>query len=248
MRLWFRSLTGHGPGIRVVLFGTALIFALGVAAQAGTGEAIRSRLDNGEIIVAAKDTPDSSSQGAEMTAIINAPPEVVWKIITDVNSFKFFMPRTINSMAVAAEKIPGIVLKHPTQAEEVEKLIGPTPANPADSRIPGGKYTVYHYSNLKFPWPCSNRWYIIKGIQDETRAAQHYYHGSWSLVIGNLKTNSGEWILEPYGVNQTKAIYRLNTDPGGAIPGFLIKEGTNSTMPQIMKAVRERAAKICKAG
>lgn len=242
MRLWF--ITGSGRWFRAGAV-AAIIFALGFAAQAGTDEVIRSRLDKGEIIVAAQDKPDSSLKRAEMTAIINAPPEIVWQIITDLNSFKFFMPRTKASMAVAPEQVPEIVKLHPTRAEEVEKLLPRPPVNPANYRIPGGKYTVYHYSNLDFPWPLSNRWYIVKGVNDETRAAQHYYHLSWSLVIGNLKENSGEWILEPYGINQTKAIYRLVTDPGGAIPGFLVKQGTCSTMPQIIQVVRERAAKLC---
>lgn len=232
----------------MVLFGAALILTVGFAAQAATGEAIRSRLDKGEIIVAAKEEPGSSVKHAEMTGIIAAPPEVVWQVITDVNSFKYFMPRTLNSMAVAPEKIPEILKKKPTEAKEVEKLLGSTFVNPANYRVPGGKYAVYHYSDLELPWPCSNRWYIIKAVQDETQAAQHRYHTSWSLVIGNLKTNSGEWILEPYGSNQTKAIYRINTDPGGSIPGFLVQEGTCSTMPQIIKAVRERAAKLCRVG
>jgi ribosome-associated toxin RatA of RatAB toxin-antitoxin module len=244
MRPWFRSITEYCPEVWMILLGAGLILSLGFAAQAGTDEVIRSRLDKGEIIVAAKDTADSSLKHAEMTAIINAPPEIVWQVITDVNSFKYFMPRTSSSMAVAPEKIPLILQKKPTRAQEVEQILGPTPANPANSRIPGGKYTIYHYSNLDFPWPCSNRWYIVKSMQDETHAAQHDYHISWSLVIGNLKENSGEWILTPYGTNQTKAIYRLSTDPGGAIPGFLIKQGTCSTLPQIITAVRDRAAKL----
>jgi hypothetical protein len=245
MRLWLTSWAGGWLRAALLLWMAAIIMAPGFAAQAGTGEEIRGRLDKGEIIVAAQDTPDSSIKSAEMTAIINAPPEIVWKIITDINSFKFFMPRTQASMAVAPEKVSEIVKMKPTRADEVEKLLPRTPANPAAYRIPGGEYTVFHYSNLDFPFPCSNRWYIVKGMNDESRAAQHYYHLSWSLVIGNLKENSGEWILEPYGTNQTKAIYRLSTDPGGAIPGFLIKQGTFTTMPQIIKVVRKRAAKLC---
>lgn len=222
----------------------AMLLALAAGAVGGTEE-IRSRLDKGEVIVSAKEEPGSSLKRARMEAIIEAPPEIVWQIITDVNAFKFFMPRTLTSMAVAPGKIPVIVAKNPTQAAEVEKMLGPVPANPADYRIPGGKYAIYHYSNLSFPWPCNNRWYIVKGMHDETQAAQHAYRLNWSLIIGNLKENSGEWLLEPYGQGQTKATYHLNTDPGGAIPDFLIKQGTCTTMPQIIQAVRERAAKIC---
>ncbi len=177
-----------------------------------------------------------------MTAVVDAPPEIVWQVITDLNNFKSFMPRTIASRAVPPDKLDAILRLKPTEASEVERLLGPTPLDPASCRIPGGKYTVYFYSHLKFPFPASNRWYIIKGVNDETQAAQHLYRSSWSLVTGNLKENSGEWILEPYGSGKTKAIYRLRTDPGGCIPGFLVKQGTNNTMPQIIEAVRKRAA------
>ncbi len=217
----------------------------GLAPGAGAPDDRLRRLAAGEIFVTTKEDPGTSLVHAEMTAVINAPPEIVWQVITDINHFKNFMPRTLNSMAVPAEKMPLILQRRPTRAEEVEALIGPIPADPASSRIPGGKYTEYHYSHLKFPWPCSDRWYILKGVYDETNAAQHRFRSSWSLVIGNLRENSGEWILEPFGTGETKAVYRLNTDPGGAIPKFLVKEGTGSTMPQIIKAVWGQAAKLC---
>jgi hypothetical protein len=179
-----------------------------------------------------------------MIGIIDASPEIVWQVTTDVNNIKYFMPRTLNSMAVAAEKVPLIVKSRPSRAEEVEHLLGPTPADPATYRIPGGKYIVFLYSNLDLPWPCSNRWYLLKGQNDEPLAAEHLYHSSWSLVTGNLNENSGEWILEPFGAAKTKVIYKLCTDPGGAIPGVLVKQGTCAIMPQIISAVRERARKL----
>lgn len=226
----------------VTILGVLTLLAIGLASPAGAQGGIRSKLAAGEIIVSSHTEPGSSVLQAKMTAVIKAPPEVVWQIITDINHYQDFMPQTRVSMVVAAAKIPGILLKTPITAKQVEKLIGPTPA--PLPRIPGGKYVVYHFSDLHLPWPCSNRWYIIKGIMDETRAAQHYYHSSWSLVIGNLKEDSGDWTVEPFGANQTKVIYRLATDPGGQIPSFLVRHGTCVTLPDIIKAIRERAAKI----
>jgi len=226
----------------VALWGAVILAALGLASPAAAQEGLQSKLAAGEIIVTNDTAPGSSILRAEMTAVIKAPPKVVWQIITDINHYKDFMPNTRVSMVVAADKIQGILLKTPITAKQVEKLIGPTPA--PLPRVPGGKYVVYHYSDLTLPWPCADRWYILKGVMDETRAAEHYYHSSWSLVIGNVKENSGEWILEPYGVDQTRVIYRLATDPGGEIPGFLVKHGTCVTLPDVIKAIRNRAAKI----
>ena len=232
-------------GAWIFLWYTGIIFFPGFALCAGASDDLHSRLAGGEIIVTTKEDPGTPIISGEMTGVIDAPPEIVWQVINDINNFKYFMPRTLKSMAVPAEKIPLILQRRPSRAKEVEALMGPIPADPASYRIPDGKYSAYHYSNLEFPCPCSNRWYIIKGLYDETSAAQHRYHSSWSLVIGNLRENSGEWILAPFGIGKTKAIYRLSTDPGGAIPGFLVKQGTCSTMPQIIKAVREQAARLC---
>lgn len=242
MGLLARPLRRPHRGAWIVLLGAGMIISLWLAPYVRAQGDVNSKLAAGEIIVFSKEIPGKSVKCVEMMGVIDAPPEIVWEVINDVNNFKNFMPRTRNSMAVAPEKIPLILQKRPTQAAEVEKLLGPIPADPASYRVPGGSYTVYFYSDLNFPWPCNNRWYIIKGVKDETKAAQHYYHSSWSLVIGNLKENSGEWLLEPFGPAKTKAVYRLCTDPGGGIPKFLVKQGTCSTLPQIIKAVRKRAA------
>ena len=68
----------------------AIAFSLGLAIQAGAAEGVRSKLDAGEIIVSCQSVPGSSTEKAEMTAIIKAPPEVVWQVITDINKFKDF--------------------------------------------------------------------------------------------------------------------------------------------------------------
>jgi ribosome-associated toxin RatA of RatAB toxin-antitoxin module len=211
---------------------------------AGAQDEVQKKLEAGETIVSIEEVPGKSAKRGEVLGVVDAPPEVVWQVVTDINNFKNFMPRTLNSMAVAADKLPLILQKRPGSVEEIELLLGPVPADPSGSRVPGGKYICYLYSHLNFPWPCSNRWYIIKLLQDETGAVQHCYHSAWSLVIGNLRENHGEWILEPFASDRTKVTYRLLTDPGGAIPGFLVDQGTCVSMPQIIAAVRERAGNI----
>lgn len=244
MGLVMKSLRKRCLEVSIFLLFTGMFVFPGLALCTVAPDNLQRRLAAGEIVVTTKEDPGTSLVSAEMIGVIDASPEIVWRVITDINNFKYFMPRTLNSMAVPAEKIPLILQRRPNSAEEVEALLGSIPANPASSRIAGGKYSEYHYSHLDLPWPCSNRWYILKGLYDETGAAQHRYRSSWSLVIGNLQENSGEWILEPFDTGKTKATYRVNTDPGGAIPKFLVKKGTCSSMPQIIEAVRERAAML----
>ena len=243
MKLSVSSLRRVTLGAWLVLWSMAMIFFPGSHLYAGPDDDLRHKLERGEIIVTATAEPDTCLKHGEMIGVIDASPEIVWQVITDVNNFKYFMPRTLNSMAVAPEKVPLIVKSRPNSAKEVERLLGPTPADPATYRIPGGKYTVYLYSNLDFPWPCKNRWYIIKGQNDETRAAQHRYHSSWSLVTGDLNENSGEWISGTRWRQKPRSFISCVPTPAALFPGALVKQGTFSTMPQIIAAVGERAQK-----
>ena len=238
-----RPLRNRYLELAVVLCCLGACFDPGLA-RGETQSDLDRKLAAGEIIVSTKESPGKTLKCAEMVGVVDAPPEIVWQIITDVNNFHRFMPRTLASMEVPPEKIPGILQKKPARAKEVEKMLGSVPPDPNKYRLPGGKYTVYHYSNLELPWPCDNRWYIVKVERDETRAAQHRYHSSWSLVTGNLKENYGEWTLAPFDSTKTKAVYKLCTDPGGHIPQFLLTQGTCVTMPQIIKAIRKRAATL----
>jgi hypothetical protein len=241
MRLWVNS-SITCLKLLILLSSIKIFFSPEIGLCGDTQDDLYQKLAAGEIIVSIKEVPGKSLNCAEMVGVVDAPPEIVWQVITDVNNYKNFMPRTRNNMAVAPEKIPVILHRKATQPEEVEQLLGPLPPDPDIYRIPGGTYTIYIYSNLEFPWPCNNRWCIVKEVRNETQARQHVYHTSWSLVTGNLKENSGGWILEPFGSTKTKAIYKLCADPGGSIPKFLVNQGTLITMPQIIKAVRKQAA------
>lgn len=237
----FRTSSGRNL---ILLLAAVFLLSLGLVPGAGAQDDVADQLKRGEIVVSAQEAAGTSLKRGEVMGVIDAAPENVWRVITDINSYKYFMPRTLNSMAVAADKLPLILQKRPDSPEEVERLLGPVPAASTTSRLPGGKYISYLYSHLNFPWPCQNRWYIIKLLQDETRAAQHRYHSSWSLVIGNLQENLGEWILEPFEAARTKVTYRLLTDPGGSIPNFLVNQGTCTTLPQILTAVKKRTASL----
>ena len=122
----------------MVLWGAGMIISLWFPSYAGAQDEVNRKLAAGEIMVSTQEVPGKSVQSAEMMGVIDAPPEIVWQVINDVNNFKNFMPRTRISMAVAPEKIPLILQKRPTRAAEVEKLLGPIPADPASYRVPGG--------------------------------------------------------------------------------------------------------------
>ena len=154
------------------------------------------------------------------------------------------MPQTLDSLIVNEEQVGCMLKKRPKQRSQIEDLLHKKAYHPLPHQAFGKKRVVYFYSLLDFPWPIRNRWYIIKINRDETRAAEHIYLDSWDLEIGNLKTNQGFWLLEPFGQGRTKTTYQLLIDPGGHIPKFFIDIGTKVTMPDVIRAVRKQAHKI----
>jgi ribosome-associated toxin RatA of RatAB toxin-antitoxin module len=173
---------------------------------------------------------------------VNAPPEKVWEVITDVNHYHEFMPKMVKSQAVGLDRLKIIQQRRPTSAAAVEAILGPTPPNPALLRVPGQKYVSYFYGHLKVPFPLADRWYIVKVVWDETQAAQHIFTCSWYFMIGNLREYSGEWKVKPFGDNQTHLTYRVVTDPGGFVPKFIVKDFTTKILPKVIAGVRKRVA------
>jgi len=223
-----------------------ILFISGFAALGHAENDIDARLKKGEIIAYSEDVEGTRVKKGTVTGVINVPPETVWRVIIDNNNFKKFMPRTLESLIISKEKVVKMLKKNPKKLKEINKLLNETHSLPGQYRFPIEKGVVYFYSLLDFPWPITNRWYIIKINRDETRAAENIYFDSWELEIGNLKTNQGHWLVEPFGKGCTKATYQILIDPGGRIPKFFIDIGTKKTMPDVIRAVREQAYKIYK--
>jgi hypothetical protein len=222
----------------IFLFGPGAFSHLSWAAD------LHSRLAAGEIISYTENLPGSNAKRGEVQGVIDAPPKMVWQVISDVNHFEEFMDRILHSQVVTPEKVQEIQQKRPTKAREVREILGPTPPDPAPFRVPGQRYVEYNYGHVDLPWPLGDRWYILNMVRDESQTAQYRYSASWSLVIGNLRENRGEVRLEPFGKQKTLLIYRLTTDPGGIIPPFFVKRGTYIALPRIVADVRKRVAQV----
>jgi carbon monoxide dehydrogenase subunit G len=202
-----------------------------------------SRLASGQIITHVSQVPGSAAaRRGEAIGVVDAPPEKVWQVVIDANNFEHFLPRMIRSKLVRSEELKTILQARPNKASEVESLLGLTPPDISQFRLPGGKYTGYFYGHVEVPWPVGNRWYIVKVLWDESQAARHIYTSSWSFVIGSLRENKGEWKVEPFGDNRTLLTYRVVTDPGGFAPKFLVNSFTKKTLPQVISGVRRRVA------
>lgn len=210
----------------------------------GWGADLNARLAAGEILVSTTELPETGVKQGEATGVVKAPPAKVWQVISDVNRYSEFMPRTVNSRVVTPEQVAQLGQVPPASAAEVEAVLGPIPPDPAPFRQPGGKNVEYLYGRLRLPWPLGERWYILRLERDETQAERQVYTATWRLMMGNLRENRGEWHLKAFGEGHTLLLYRLAADPGCRVPKFLLNQGTLVTLPEVLQAVRRRVAQM----
>lgn len=161
-------------------------------------EHLRRKLERGHVETESLEGPEGRKD-ARARALIAAPVEKVFEVVTDYANYKHFMPYTTVS--------------------EVKRREGDQ---------------VWFYTELKFP---------LKTIRYEIkcRLDRASWTASWTLVEGNLKSNEGSWKLEPYGPDETYAIYTVYIDPGFPIPGYILNKLTQGSLPMLIEAVRRRS-------
>jgi len=146
---------------------------------------------------------------------IDATSERVLKVIGDYDHFKDFMPYTRESREIKRE----------------------------------GDDT-YFYTYLTPPI-VHNRDYTIKLTKQLVDSRPGYYKVSWQPANDQgpppraktvrVEIDTGYWLLEPAAEGKkTLVTYYLYTNPGGAIPTWLANKANRDTLPNIIKAVKNR--------
>ena len=62
----------------------------------------------------------------------------------------------------------------------------------------------------------------------------------WEYVEGDVRSVSGEYVLEDMGDGRTKATYRLDIDPGRFVPGPIRKALTDVVMRGSVRELKQR--------
>jgi uncharacterized protein YndB with AHSA1/START domain len=188
-------------------------------------------LDEGKVITRVERMPESGARSGEAEGVIDAPPESVWKIISDYNHHKEFMPSILDSFTIRPEALQLLEGIRPGELRALESQLRQYKTDEPPGRV------VYLYGVGDFPWPIADKGYILKVARDPDHYTTHA-----SMVIGQMKVNESFWELKPYGPNGSKTLarYRIILDPGVPVPGFLIDIATNSTLPDVIRAVRQR--------
>ena len=88
---------------------------------------------------------------------------------------------------------------------------------------------LIYYSEVRLPWPMSNRDFIARLIttQDPNTHVVTIYGPTIADYVPEkkdivrVKRSEGKWILTPVTPNHIRVEYTLRTDPGGDIPAWL---------------------------
>ncbi|HTH81361.1 MAG TPA: START domain-containing protein [Mucilaginibacter sp.] len=89
---------------------------------------------------------------------------------------------------------------------------------------------LYYYSEINIPWPAQNRDFVAhlkvhqnpetKVVTVDGPAVDGFVPEKDGIV--RVHSSKGLWILTPVKKGWVKVVYTLQTDPGGAIPAWLV--------------------------
>lgn len=193
-----------------------------LALLAGAEEASWQKVSHADgVVVLARQQPGSPV--AEMKALgeIDAPPHEVLRVLRDYPNYKKFMPHTEESRVLATSE--------------------------------GGR-VVDFYSVVTAPVVDKRDYAVRTRDESDWREGQGYLKVTWRELeegvppvppgVVRVKRNEGYWVLEPReGGKKTFATYYLHTDPGGALPGWVINMANRNSVPEVFKTLRRQTVK-----
>jgi hypothetical protein len=177
-----------------------------------------------------------------MEAVVDAPPNIVWRLFIYANDWKGYgLPELIDCRAVDQAILDQV--KETKQVKAFYKALGNRVIDPVENRIPRAKWENYTFQFFNMPWPVSDKWFIIKNHADETDSDREIYKTSWEKMAGNVRGMSGTLDLEPFEGDRNRTLfrYRVEADPGGFIPKFMLKWGVKRSMPQAIFVIRRQS-------
>jgi hypothetical protein len=172
------------------------------------------RLAAGEVLISARTVKPHKPREGIGRGVIDFPPERVYRAITDYANYDEFMPFV-------------------KQADVVRTL-------------PDG--AVLSTQRVDLPGPFGERHYTLsvrsrverKGQGKGTKGAA-VWRTEWVYVpgSGNIADQRGSWTLEEHSPGRTLATFRLYTDPGGAVPGWMMEKAVAETLPYVFDGLRQ---------
>jgi len=174
---------------------------------------------NAELIVFYKENEQAKARDILAYTELNAPPEAVFRVVTDFDHSAEFMPYIKESR----------ILARPAPDEEITYQIMSAPL------ISDRDY--YLHVKLTQGSPATGG-----AFKSEWTSIPDYLPERKGMV--RIRLNQGSWTYEPIdGGRRTRLVYSLLTNPAGAIPAWIVNMSNLGVIENMIKAVRTRLGK-----
>ncbi len=96
---------------------------------------------------------------------------------------------------------------------------------------------------VELPFPLSN---LRATTTAKHVAGPPVWSRTWTLLEGDYQRNDGSWKLEEFAgdPNRTFATYTVHAIPNTSVPGWMRKRAQESSMPDVIKRLREEVKKL----
>jgi hypothetical protein len=189
---------------------------------AGSGEPAWRQVARDEgIIVMARMLEGGAVSEVKATALVDASPHDVWRVIRDYPNYTKTLPFTEESRVLASEQDGKIIvfycLVNAPLVDKRDFII----------RIRDESDWKEGKGFLKTTWSV-----MTEGGLPEREG------------VVRVKLNNGYWLLEPREEGtRTFVTYYLYTDPGGALPKWIADRANKTSVPDVLRAVRKHATR-----
>lgn len=178
-----------------------------------------------------------------------------WKLKKEADGLKVYL-RDAGDSNIKEVKIETIFDASLSSIVTVLKDVPAYPAwiykcSKAERLEPGTNTSSVYYCEIDFPWPLSDRDFIAKSQlrQDpqtrhvfiDVKSAPAYRAEKEGLV--RIQTLNIHYEFIPLSENRVQMNYRLHSDPGGALPAWLVNLAVDNGPVKTIKGMREMLKK-----
>jgi len=167
------------------------------------------------MVVWAREVPGSSIREVKAETTVDVRAERVWEVLSDVAKYVEFMPYLVET-----------------------RILGPA-----------GERARYEYQLIDPPL-VDRRDYTLR-VSFEEQPETGVFRRAWTPAndkgppakdgVVRVAVCEGSWTVERKGAEQARVVYWLYTDPGGAIPNWVANRANATSVPDLLRAVRQRS-------
>jgi hypothetical protein len=222
-----------GKFFMLAIIGLVMVFSAVVSAELKLTDEQWTQVRAGKIVKKVWKEKGTQS-GAWSVKQFKHSPEMMWKVISSLESYDKYMDRCTVSRNLDQKTRDAIVKQNMTDPEEIQKLF-PQMQSGYKRVDPDGTWTVYSYQRNKFPWPLVDRWILLEITHDDKIMKQY-----WHRLAGNIKEDHGSWQVFP-DKNGALCENDFHIDLDIPATGPFVSFGTEVTLPATYDAFDKMA-------